>query len=173
MADSNINNLIEQYEQTGRTATRYPRKKEISVDGRTMPEEEAVEKMRYVVQHHQLTIWQRIEKGRPFYIAVDGVPKTLVQQGDKMNSATQALYDDFEANRSTCPIRDICPGICDRCPHDPKSESPAPLPSHPELDRAAAAAECEVCYRPMNPVEAMMGKVCGDCTRAAHQKVVK
>ena len=41
--------LIEQYTATGRCAWRHPRKKRITVDGRNMPEAEAISKMRWVV----------------------------------------------------------------------------------------------------------------------------
>lgn len=36
-----------------------------------------------------------------------------------MNKATEALYDKHDALRPSCPIADVCPGICDRCPDGP------------------------------------------------------
>ncbi len=44
-----INDLMKAYQDTGRVAYRYPRKKMISLDGITMPEKEAVSKMRGVL----------------------------------------------------------------------------------------------------------------------------
>ncbi|MFA4826461.1 MAG: hypothetical protein WC593_15025 [Methanoregula sp.] len=44
-----LDTLIEQYNATGRTATRYPKKKAVSVDGRTMTEKAAALKMKDVV----------------------------------------------------------------------------------------------------------------------------
>ena len=49
-AVSDIDNLIESFEATGHVATRYPQKRQISVDGRTMNEKEAIAKMRRVVE---------------------------------------------------------------------------------------------------------------------------
>jgi len=45
-----IDDLIARYEKTGRTAHRYPRKKRISVDGRSMSEKDAVAKMKSVLK---------------------------------------------------------------------------------------------------------------------------
>jgi len=44
-----IDSLIAQYKAIGRVAVRHPRKGTVSVDGRTMPNADAVEKMQYVV----------------------------------------------------------------------------------------------------------------------------
>lgn len=50
MDDGSIQKLIKQYEATGRIAHRYPRKKQISLNGfRAIPEKEAIKKMRRVV----------------------------------------------------------------------------------------------------------------------------
>jgi len=45
-----IDSLIEQYEATGRVAHRYPKKKEISLSGRTMSEKVAITKMKEVIK---------------------------------------------------------------------------------------------------------------------------
>lgn len=33
--------------------------------------------------------------------------------------------------------------------------------------------KCAQCGKKMNPVEAMLGRVCGKCVRGNHEKVVK
>lgn len=34
-------------------------------------------------------------------------------------------------------------------------------------------ATCKRCGKPMNPVEVMLGPVCGKCTRELHKKATK
>lgn len=46
---SKIADLIEKYKATGRVAFHHPRRKEISVDGRTMSESDAIKKMEFVI----------------------------------------------------------------------------------------------------------------------------
>lgn len=55
-----------------------------------------------------------------------------------------------------------CPGVCEDCPNwdtGVSQESP---------DIVGVWSACESCGRVMNPAQAMLGPVCGDCVRAAH-----
>ena len=49
LGEDNVKALIAKYNKAGRTAHHYPRKKQISLDGRTMSEKDAIKKMKSVL----------------------------------------------------------------------------------------------------------------------------
>jgi len=79
--------LITKYEDTGRIAVRYKRKKEISVDGLTLPEKEAIIRMK-----------DCIERENP-----PGMIKCVTAIASEHNTSPQKILSDFQKEKEEHP----------------------------------------------------------------------
>ena len=108
-AVSDIDNLIESFEATGHVATRYPRKRQISVDGRTMNEKEAIEKMRRVVEARpSKPKKEAAPEAATEPIKGEAIPELGLKPEPLEDSKKNDIINEFEQGRAEISLESTC-----------------------------------------------------------------